>query len=81
MVSADQITFNCQGHSEYTFVFSVAGGQEVDLKKPAKNIHLKYLVEYTAGRVILPDGIGYHGSEVTTEEPIKKFVYPLLNKV
>ena len=42
---------------------------------------MKYLMDFTSSKIILPDGVGYHGTEITTEEPVKKFAYPLLNKI
>ena len=47
----------------------------------SSKIAVKYLVQYLDGRIILPDGIGYYGRELTTEKPLKQFTYDLLNKV
>ncbi len=65
LISGDQIKTNCQGHSEMSFVFAVAGKKSRQDGAQAASIHLKYLVELTSSKVILPDGIGYRGSEVT----------------
>jgi hypothetical protein len=44
-------------------------------------MHIKYLVQYKGDRIILPDGIAYHGKDAITEEPLNKFTYKILNKI
>lgn len=61
-------------------MFVAGGKKQADTINPNK-LHLKYLVDFTSSKITLPDGVGYHGTEITTEEPVKKFVYPLLNKI
>lgn len=44
-----------------------------------KKAHLKYLVQYSSDKIILPDGVGYHGIDVSTESELKIFTYGILN--
>jgi hypothetical protein len=44
-------------------------------------MHLKFLAQYKHDTIVVPDGIGYHGSDDTTESALKRFAYPLLNKI
>jgi hypothetical protein len=32
-----------------------------------KRAHLKYLVQYSNDKIILPDGVAYHGRDLSTE--------------
>lgn len=42
---------------------------------------MKYLVQYTDDRVILPDGVGYHGISLSTESSLKIFTYQVVNHI
>lgn len=75
---------NCQGHSDYTFTLFVIGdplhlqnGKVVD----PENLFIKFIVQPTASTMVLPDGLGYKGIDKTTELPVKKFAFKMLNKV
>lgn len=45
----------------------------------AERLHAKYIIQYVDSIVLIPDGVGYHSSEVTSEQVIKKFAYSLTN--
>ena len=38
-------------------------------------------MQYKGDRIILPDGIAYHGKNIITEEPLCTFSYKILNKI
>lgn len=62
-ISADQLRTSCQGHAQYSFLFAVGSEKTTENTK----IRIKYLIQYTDSLIILPDGVGYHGNELTTE--------------
>jgi len=39
---------------------------EAPIKPVQDKIHLKYLVQFTKGKIVLPDGVGYHSNELST---------------
>jgi hypothetical protein len=38
-------------------------------------------VQFSTDKIILPDGVGYQGSEVSTGAELKIFIYTVLNRV
>lgn len=46
----------------------------------AEKLNVKYIIQFVDSIVVIPDGVGYHGTEITTERAIKKFSYGLINK-
>lgn len=83
-ISKDTIKNQCEGHSDYTFSLYTIGDpshlQAGKVVNPA-NIVIKYIVQAVNSIAILPDGVGYKGVARSSELPVKKFAYKLLNKV
>lgn len=68
LVTKDQINNNCKDHAERTFSFFVLGDiKRWESGKPStvEKINIKYIAQFVNSTIMLPDGVGYHTSEVS----------------
>lgn len=84
IISKELINNSCKGYSDYSFALFFIG--DVSNLQDGKlvnrsNVVIQYIVQEVNSVISLPDGLGYKGSAKSTEQPIKKFAYKLINQI